>query len=125
MYFSKQNTFNNNKNLSTKKNSTNSNSNSQKKSNNNNNSLITHTKSSGIKIPKINSLLKSNSSNNFGNVSKFNTDNINDIKILDTPSHSEFEEKGTSELNLQEEESSQKEKEKNKSKKQIKKRKKQ
>ena len=88
MYFSKQNTFNNNKNLSTKKNSTNSNSNSQKKSNNNNNSLITHTKSSGIKIPKINSLLKSNSSNNFGNVSKFNTDNINEIKILDTPSHS-------------------------------------
>ena len=120
MNFTKQNTFS--KNLSHQKNSSNSNSNSQKKSNsnNNNNSLIKQIKSAGKKLPNVNHLLKSNSTNNFSNVSKFNSDNINDLKILDTPSKGEFEEKCSSELNFREEGSSKREKEKNRSKKQIK-----
>ena len=121
MNFTKQNTFS--KNLSHQKNSSNSNSNSQKKSNsnnNNNNSLIKQIKSAGKKLPNVNHLLKSNSTNNFSNVSKFNSDNINDLKILDTPSKGEFEEKCSSELNFRDEGSSKREKEKNKSKKQIK-----
>ena len=79
MNFTKQNTFS--KNLSHQKNSSNSNSNSQKKSNsnNNNNSIIKQIKSAGKKLPNVNHLLKSNSTNNFSNVSKFNSDNINDL----------------------------------------------
>ena len=88
--------------MNTKKNSNNNISNKKKSQINNN-----PTNSSKLKLPKLDQLLKSNSMNKYEDDQNFQIDNINNINSLETPNRSEFEKKGSSELHLQDEESSQ------------------